>query len=150
MTTTCVTCGAKPDEDCKLPVTQHCRHPKPERQARAKAAANPVCDFCSSPDVQWRFRCSDFVQTTVLAKVDLSDVAVVDAGMEGDWAACPACKALIEADDRERLLRRSVRLYARHHRGAVPLSMLEISIRPIHNEFFARKVGDPIPVERTR
>lgn len=108
--------------------------------------AKPVCDFCSSPDVRWRYRCPDFSQRIVTIDVVRSASDVIDWGSGGDWAACPVCHELIERDDRKRLARRSARRFQRKTAGSLSLKEMESLIRAHQAEFFRRRVGDAIPV----
>ena len=59
-----------------------------------------ICDFCSEPNVVWRYPAQNFVAYAVAGVVGQS---------VGDWAACTVCHALIEDGDRCGLLERSLR-----------------------------------------
>ena len=50
-----------------------------------------ICDFCSEPNVVWRYPAQNFVAYAVAGVVGQS---------LGDWAACTVCHALIEDGDR--------------------------------------------------
>jgi hypothetical protein len=96
-----------------------------------------ICDFCSSPDVGWRYEAADFV-------------ASVEAGFThesvGAWAACNACKVLIERGDREGLTRRSFDALRYQHPELEVLPeqrLLDLKnyLAEIHTMFFRFKVG---------
>jgi hypothetical protein len=57
----------------------------------------PICDFCSSEAVHWRYPARDFAAPGLLAFFSKS---------AGDWAACDACHDLIEKDERAALVER--------------------------------------------
>jgi hypothetical protein len=57
------------------------------------------CDFCSVPGPVWRYPARSFVAYRA---------ANVAGESVGDWAACDLCHALIEANDRSGLARRSL------------------------------------------
>lgn len=98
---------------------------------------DPICDFCSSPDVRWRYPARDFVIS-----------ALEGAGSEGGWAACPACHALIERGLRDKLTERSARRFARKH--GIPVKAVKPQLRKLHDQFWANREGPPIPHQETR
>lgn len=98
-----------------------------------------VCDFCSSPDVQWAYPAEDFV-------VSGSILPANTAGSAGGWAACPACHALIERGDRVKLARRSARKFAKRY--GVPVGSIEPRLRELHDQFWAHRKGKPTAVAR--
>lgn len=102
-----------------------------------------VCDFCSSPDVRWAFRCEDITATVLGFTADFSRMIEIPWHSDGGWAACPACKALILKDDRERLARRSAKRLARSTPG-MPLSVALKVVTHLHKLFFNNRVGDPL------
>lgn len=59
------------------------------------AVTPPVCDFCSDKRVRWEYDCEDFT--------------IADWGSSGQFAACDACSALIEAADWDALKTRVMR-----------------------------------------
>lgn len=74
------------------------------------------CDFCGEEDPVIVFPCRDFT---------------TDDGelLQGGWAACPACRDMVDADDHEGLISRAIYLFAKQHprtcyrllaRGVVP------------------------------
>lgn len=66
--------------------------------------------------------------------------------LTGDWAACPTCHDLIEADDRDGLLARHM---ASEWIENVPVNdrMYEKVVRSMHNEFFFTRTGPAITEE---
>jgi hypothetical protein len=98
-----------------------------------------ICDFCSSPDVRWRYPARDFTRSVM---------GVVDAGSRGDWAACDACHRLIRLSLRDKLVERCLKRYPLY----AALSKTEkISarreLRAIHDDFWASREGAPEPLE---
>lgn len=90
------------------------------------------CDFCSSPNIKWAYPCRDFTIPENLA------------GSHGSFAACDECKALVESDNREALLNRSVNTIPFFKQGHIPTGLkrlLKEEIRRIHNSFFANRLG---------
>ena len=61
--------------------------------------SSSICDFCSAPDVAWRYPAQTFVAYIVADVVGQS---------VGDWAACRICHGLIEARNRSGLLDRTI------------------------------------------
>ncbi len=107
------------------------------RRDRAKVSRvtlmTPVaqCDFCGIRAVRWTYP-ADFVAWTV-PEPNALDMPLVGESV-GEWAACDPCPALIEAGNREGLLRRSVAT-------CPPCSVLtqiemQASIREIHERLF--------------
>jgi len=93
----------------------------------------PVCDFCSARGPTWRYPVSSFVAYEVQGVVGES---------VGDWAACDACHALIEADQRDALVRRSLEMMP--HRGEVPPDVALAFIRKAHTGFFLNRRGPAV------
>lgn len=60
--------------------------------------ANPVCDFCLSPDVTWEFPATS---------MPLVGHPLIGES-EGEWAACNGCKELIEAHRLGPLVERAI------------------------------------------
>jgi hypothetical protein len=59
----------------------------------------PICDFCSGTPVVARYRAEDFI-------VFANDIAISES--VGDWAACAACEALVDAQRWDDLITRAV------------------------------------------
>ena len=100
--------------------------------------ANALCDFCSEPQVVWRYPAQSF-----LAYV----IAGIAGESVGDWAACRICHALIQAGNRSELADRSVRTLIEKHpemRGAE--AELREQIAQFHVMFFHNRAGCAMPV----
>lgn len=118
-----------------------------------------VCDFCSAEDVRWVFPCRDHRSTehveSLVIPADSSPFvsgANIMATMSGDWAACPACHALILRGDRERLARRSAkRLQREYAKRNVFMSLKDLTahIRRRHDDFWSNRQGPPFPASDT-
>ena len=95
-----------------------------------------VCDFCSSPNVQWAYPTEGFVMP-LIGPVDWESV--------GGWAACPECHKLIENHKRDELVERAI--------ARIPLANYEEWMRPqltaalreLHNTFWLNRKGPAIP-----
>ena len=95
-----------------------------------RSTSNPICDFCSSSNVHWRYPAKDFIPDSS-----------IPWGSRGDWAACNGCHDFIEENDREGLLERSIKSF--------PLERLELNLsdeimealRNLHNNFFNMRIG---------
>jgi len=101
----------------------------------------PICDFCSSPDIHWRYEANNFLEVTTMW------------GSAGDWAACNECHALIEADDRTGLTNRSVDTYFTNYPGMLPdtketRAHLFREISMLHAAFFKARTTSEARVEK--
>ena len=97
-----------------------------------------MCDFCSEPNVVWRYPAQNFVAYAVADVVGQS---------VGDWAACTVCHALIESGDHCGLLDRSVRRLLEKEPDMRPAeSELRDQIAVFHRMFFAHQIGSALPV----
>ncbi len=100
--------------------------------------AKALCDFCSQPQVVWRYPAQNF-----LAYV----IAGIAGQSVGDWAACSVCHALIQAGNRSELANRSVRTLIEKHpemRGAE--AEIREQIAQFHVMFFDNRTGGAMPV----
>ena len=98
----------------------------------------PVCDFCSSPEVVWRYPAHNFIAYVI------GDIAGQSVG---DWAACPACKALIEAGDRVGLADRSAALLiTANPEMASAKDELVGELMSLQSMFFANQCGQAVAV----
>lgn len=97
-----------------------------------------ICDFCSAPDVAWRYPAHTFVAYVVAGVVGES---------VGDWAACRVCHALIEAGDRRGLLERSLQTLLEKNPDMRPAEAeLRDHIAQFHRLFYANQTGGALPV----
>ena len=92
-----------------------------------------LCDFCSR-ELQfgstWVFPCRDHVSV---------DVPLLPFRSAGDWSACRACKDLIVAGKRDKLLKRAMRQTLRD----VPHEVAEEGIRHVQDTFWSNRSGPP-------
>jgi hypothetical protein len=97
-----------------------------------------ICDFCSDPNVAWRYPARTFIAYAIAGFVGQS---------VGDWAACNICHALIEAGDRRALLERSLSTLlekdpeVRHDEAA-----LRDELAGFHEMFFAHQSDEAVPL----
>ena len=97
-----------------------------------------ICDFCSEPNVIWRYPAQNFVAYAVAGIVGQS---------VGDWAACTVCHALIEDGDRDGLLERSLsRLLEKNPEMRPDEADVREHLGLIHAMFFGHQSGRPLPV----
>lgn len=68
------------------------------------AEQQTFCDFCHDPVPRWRYGCQDFSVVAVSDKGNLHGLQE----STGSWHACNTCKEMIDANDREALLSRTV------------------------------------------
>jgi hypothetical protein len=107
---------------------------------------SPLCDFCSSTEIAWRYPCASF---------DLPEP--YRHGSAGDWAACDPCAILIErvrilpggrphAADLADLARRPIdRIYPDGPPSAQALLDLGSFLYHLHGGFFRHRTGPRIP-----
>lgn len=100
-----------------------------------------VCDFCSSPAVRWAYPARDSVVTDLTARLHAEGMP--GAGSEGGWAACDTCHALIERTDRQGLVLRAARKFAKRY--DVPAKLLLPDLRKLHDQFWSNREGAPTP-----
>jgi hypothetical protein len=97
-----------------------------------------ICDFCSEPNVSWRYPAENFVAYVVADVVGQS---------VGDWAACGICHGLIEAGDRNGLLERSLGTLLEKNPAMRPAEAeLREQIAYFHEMFYAHQTGGAIAV----
>lgn len=93
-----------------------------------------ICDFCSEPEVAWRYPARTFLAYAVAGVVGQS---------VGDWAACATCHGLIESGDRKELSERSLRtLLDKNPEMRTAASELRQQIAGFHEMFFANRLGE--------
>lgn len=113
----------------------------------------PICDFCSSPDIHWRYRAADFqhdrlitalvLPITIVGPIEIERKDIdIHWGSKGDWAACNVCHALIEANNRAKLTRRSAKTMLKRH-PEITMSLRDAIelIGPMHAQFWSNRVG---------
>lgn len=89
------------------------------------------CDFCSVEErAAWIF--------------PAHSIEVPETGhlSVGDWMACEECHRLIEAGDREGLVKRFARAYCRKHPGVTPVEA-ENDGRWAHGKYFEARIKRP-------
>jgi hypothetical protein len=96
-----------------------------------------ICDFCHVPDPVWRFRAQPFVVDYGMGLQSASDA---------DWAACEACRELVLAGDRSRLVDRAMQVAPRI------AGVSESEVRQLrfwaHGLFFRHRLpGEPLRID---
>lgn len=100
--------------------------------------SNSICDFCSAPNVAWRYPAQSFLAYAIAGVVGQS---------VGDWAACRTCHELIEAGDRRGLLERSLGTLLEKNPEMRPAeSELRNQIAHFHRLFYDNQTGSALPV----
>lgn len=97
-----------------------------------------ICDFCSSPDVVYRYPCYD---DSII--IEGNGVAL-GLGSIGDWASCEACSSLIDTDNREGLVNRSIVTYTDISDGRLTSYDITDMMQVIHAMFWRRRHGQKI------
>lgn len=104
-----------------------------------------VCDFCSTPvplEGCWTCPAGDF-DTGVPFGV-LEDGTPVNDYSVGGWCACRRCVSLVRAGRREHLARRSVDTFlSANPKAKGQRDVLLRAMRELHDEFWARRDGEP-------
>ena len=97
-----------------------------------------ICDFCSEPNVVWRYPAQSFIAYAVAGVVGQS---------VGDWAACGICHRIIESGDRSGLMERSLRtLFEKCPEMRPAEAELREEIARFHEMFHAHQTGAALPV----
>jgi hypothetical protein len=103
-------------------------------------SSTSLCDFCSEPHATWRYPARTFVAYVAAGFVGQS---------VGDWAACGACHALIEAGDRNGLLERSLtRLLEKHPQMRPDQDELREELAVVHRMFFGNQNGQAVAIAK--
>jgi len=104
-----------------------------------------ICDFCSSPNVEWCY------PTRVFKVVVNPEVGMVS---EPNFASCEACHGLIEDGNHEELAIHSATTFVKNNSALLPwvdftdpavFAELVKDLRSFHDEFRANRIGDPYP-----
>lgn len=92
--------------------------------------SQPICDFCSSPDVTDSFNVRDFEMPSGIGPQHIS---------EGGWASCATCAALVRRNQRTELLQRSAVTM-----GADTLihGQLFVALKVLHQRFWDNLIAD--------
>lgn len=109
---------------------------------------NPICDFCTSPEVAWVYRVAPSRQE--MALIENGKVrGVLDSIDDDAWLTCDICYCLIETNKREELAQRSLFSTPIDHtwkQREIDLSLQ--AVRLFHNQFYNNRKGDPEPYEK--
>lgn len=90
-------------------------------------AAEPICDFCSSPEIYTTHCCMphDMQKSEHFRMTD----------GDGLWAACKECDALIQKEDWSALLERSVTTFFEMYGQIVTREQVRSHIAMLHQQF---------------
>lgn len=113
-----------------------------------------ICDFCSGTPIEWSYPTQTFVNAQPAAPSDMMlyyRAATVNNISEGDWAACAPCHKIIEADDRDGLVARSVeRQRGDLMRLKINVEQARVWIAGLHAEFWRHRNGPAVPISEYR
>ena len=98
----------------------------------------PVCDFCGSPAIAWRYPARSF------ALLELTSGQ--HCASQGDWAACDVCHGLIEENARGALAERCAAMFRPIPPPEILVSFME-GMRLVHAAFFLTRTGPAVPTE---
>jgi hypothetical protein len=97
-----------------------------------------ICDFCNSTSPRWAYPASDFpIAITVPADGGEPHVA----GSSGPWAACDTCAALIEENNYDALLVRSLEAQPRELLETMPPKLVRAMLAGLHSTFKKARTG---------
>jgi hypothetical protein len=102
---------------------------------------DPLCDFCSSPEVKWRYEVETFTLKGIPGTRSVED-----------WAACDLCHEFIEDGDYPKLALRSVKTAEEGTGVSIPSQFRRMAIEAIgdmHKQFRDNRKG-PAKEERKR
>jgi hypothetical protein len=100
--------------------------------------ADPVCDFCSDPNPTWDYPARTFETAPLPCGIPVS---------LGHWAACDVCHALIEQNDREGIIRRTVTSFYEKYpefKELLDTPEFESQTALLHNQFFHYRSGPAV------
>lgn len=92
-----------------------------------RASDEPICDFCSTPNPTRHFICRDFPMDKSPGMPELRSL--------GEWIACSACGALIDAGNWNGLLMRAVDRLSEKYAGMMPRRILTDTVKRSHDLF---------------
>lgn len=104
-----------------------------------------ICDFCSSPNVQWVYSARD---ASITGDIDLLEGERVTLSSEGDWAACEICSKLIEEEEREALLLRSIN--SAPNTPNLSTEIIKQVTRQIHSMFWLNRSGERVKFNKIK
>jgi len=105
-------------------------------------AGEEICDFCSSPEIKWRYPTKSFEYP--------SGPGFEKTGSHGDWAACDICHDFIESGDWDGLADWSLQtMLGRKALGFAALTKDEIQLIrgmlvELHKRFREHRMGDAL------
>jgi hypothetical protein len=91
----------------------------------------PICDFCSSREIYADYPAQDF-NVWQLPKPDGTKLNI---NSESDWAACKTCADLIDAENWDTLLERSLKAFRKKYGAMLPEAEMRRSIADLHRQF---------------
>jgi hypothetical protein len=89
-----------------------------------------ICDFCSSPNITRSYECQSFDVVTVVPKAGPFRETSV-----GSWAACDECAFLIDTEQWEKLIDRSIATLDFVPQSLEERGLLRDFLRKLHKGF---------------
>jgi hypothetical protein len=120
---------------------------------QVEEASDPVCDFCRSGDVEWRYPCRTFRRREV-RRTDRNgdpEYKTVDHGYVGDWIACGGCHNAYERGGIALLAERVATVYGDQDPALADPDMRDLLIRNVlalFAQFEQNRAGDPVTYQR--
>lgn len=97
-----------------------------------------LCDFCGQTDTCWVYPIDDFSQ-----ELDPAQPNSHELHMLGGWNACQPCYELIETEDREQLVDRSLSEFGLPETSKV-YDAVRTRVQRVHDEFFFSRNGEAV------
>jgi hypothetical protein len=91
----------------------------------------PLCDFCSAPGIYANYPARSFTAW----ELQKQDGSTMNVNSQSDWAACKACASLIDANEWDALVERSILWFRRNWGAALPEAELRSAITDLHRRF---------------
>lgn len=106
-----------------------------------------ACDFCGGARASWAFRARPIRTSRMLVDETNGQPFVFDfVDTTGVWAACSACRRLINNGERDKLLRRAVTPCDVVLAERVP-SQAVAYVRELQDDFWRSREGPAVPIE---
>ena len=110
--------------------------------AEVRVSDKPVCDFCSSPEPRWLFRCRNYVATDMLP----NHGALPPNESVGGWLACHKCAVYVQRNDWNGLARRvtadgGINPTVAASIETLPVEFISDGLKRVWREFARNRVG---------
>lgn len=96
------------------------------------AEKGPICDFCSGSPIYASYPAKSF---TAQQMENPESGKKVNINSQADWAACKTCADLVDTNQWDALLSRSVETFRYRYGGMIPDRELRNFISDLHRKF---------------